>query len=245
MIMRSVVDPYTLKARVYPGLLILMPPATTLAALFPSVVRDASAVLAALGAGGMLYLLSHIVRRAGKSKEPSLWRSWGGKPTTVGLRWATANPRVDRELIRERISRLVPDVKLPSAIDEAAAPAQADRQYEAAVSALREMTRDANRFPVVFAENVSYGFRRNTWAVKRIGLLAAASAASAVLVALVYPNPIPVKATRILWGAAALDAMLVAFWIFVVSGAWVREAADAYTDALFAATATLSPPVAR
>ena len=37
------------------------------------------------------------------------------------------------------------------------------------MTSLREATRDTSRFPLVFAENANYGFRRNLWGLRPIG----------------------------------------------------------------------------
>ena len=48
-------------------------------------------------------------------------------------------------------------------------PEWADTKYEEVVTSLREATRDTSRFPLVFAENANYGFRRNLWGLRPIG----------------------------------------------------------------------------
>lgn len=237
--MEAFLDPYTLRARVYPGLLVLAPLLVTGAALFGEGLTRVSAILSLLVSTGTLYLLSHLVREAGKSKERMLWRRWGGKPTTVKLRWRTAEPAGPRDLIRSRLSRLVPDVRLPTPEEESANPADADLRYDAAVSALREATRDKDRFPIVFAENVSYGFRRNTWAVRPLGVLTASTALVAGGHYLASQAPTILTVSPMLWAALTVDALIIVFWMFVVSEAWVRRAAEAYVEALFSATAAL------
>ena len=133
---------YTLRARVYPGLLALSPALVSSILLFPGAYAGLSALGSLLVAIGALYLLSHMVRGVGKAREPGLWKGWGGKPTSVKLRWRTVQPADVRELNRARVARLAPDVRLASQEHEQADPTAADRSYDAAVAVLREATRD-------------------------------------------------------------------------------------------------------
>ena len=102
---------YTLRARVYPGLLALSPVLVSGVLLFPEAHAGLSALGSSLVAIGGLYLLSHFVRRAGKAREPGLWKGWGGKPTSVKLRWRTVQPADIRDLNRARVARVAPDVR--------------------------------------------------------------------------------------------------------------------------------------
>ena len=58
---------------------------------------------------------------------------------------------------------------LPDHQDEETCSAWADTKYEEVVRSLREATRDTSRFPLVFAENVNYGYRRNLWGLRPFG----------------------------------------------------------------------------
>ena len=230
---------YTLRARVYPGLLALAPVPLLGIVLFPQAYTGLSTLASLLIAAGVLYLLSHIVRRVGKSREPGLWKGWGGKPTSVKLRWRTVQPTDVRDLNRARLARLAPDVHLASQRQERADPAAADRSYEAAVAVLREVTRDRNRYPLVFAENVSYGFRRNCWAVRPLGVLTSSLAAGALVDGLLRSGAVGPSHTPLSWAVFAVDILFLAFWLFGATRRWVKEAADAYTEALFSVAAVV------
>lgn len=232
-------DPYTLRARIYPGLLALGPLLVTGVAVFGEALTGLSTILSVLVATGTLYLLSHLVREAGKLRERTLWQSWGGKPTTIRLRWRAAEPAGLQDLIRTRLLGLAPDVRLPTPEEERADPAAADRHYDAAVSVLREATRDKERFPIVFAENVSYGFRRNTWAIRSLGLLT--SVTTLVIGAWHFArlHATTSEIDALLWVALAVDVLLLLFWLLIPSDRWVRQAADAYAEALFSAASAI------
>ena len=80
---------------------------------------------------------------------------------------------------------------LPTQQEEEACPAWADTKYEEAVTALREATRDTSRFPLVFAENANYGFRRNLWGLRPIGTTIAVLLVLTCWTLLLLPPPHP------------------------------------------------------
>jgi hypothetical protein len=59
----------------------------------------------------------------------------------------------------------------PTAEQEADDQAAADTFYEACGTWLRANTRDAKKFPLLFGENVGYGFRRNLFGLKWTALV--------------------------------------------------------------------------
>lgn len=240
MATNALLDIYTLRARVYPALLALMPLTLTYAASFPAQFTSVSAIGPLAVAGGALYLVSQLVRQAGKTKEAELWRKWGGKPTTAMLRLEGPVPPPSRDLFRSRLARVAPDVTLPTLEEERADGSAADSRYEEAVSVLREATRNQERFPVVFSENVAYGFRRNVWAIKPIGVVASLLSLFGVVGFFVAEAGIQNPATPLPWAALTLDVLFLGFWLFTVTDSWVREAATTYAEALFAASAELA-----
>ncbi len=80
-----ILDPYDRKARLYPALLVMLVPvvaATLVAPVFSSQLAGLASLAIALGG---LMLLSSLGREWGKRKEPKLFESWGGTPTTLML----------------------------------------------------------------------------------------------------------------------------------------------------------------
>jgi hypothetical protein len=121
---------------------------------------------------------------------------------------------------------------------ELADPDAADELYESCTHFLRERTRDKGTFPLVFAENVSYGFRRNLLGLRPVGITtslvglvigAFASGATG------YRTPYFVVAPL----SAVVSGGLLLFWIARVNSGWVKQAADAYADRLLGACDTL------
>jgi len=115
-------------------------------------------------------------------------------------------------------------------MEETQDPARADRVYESCVHFLLERTRDHKQFPLVVAENVNYGFRRNVWALKPFGIVSATigmvSCATCFLL-------------RLHEGAGSIAAIgflislaLFLLWVFVFKPDWVRSVAYSYAGRL-------------
>ena len=141
---------------------------------------------------------------------------------------------------------------LPTEQEEEACPERADAKYGEAVTSLREATRDRARFPLVFAENANYGFRRNLWGLKPIGASIAVALAlvSWALLLLtvwgrpwpdpwwdVFANPDSVAVIRLV--VAGANTMFAVFWLFWVKPSWVKVVANAYAKQLMEAVQTL------
>ena len=150
-------DQYTRRARLAPVLLAAVPALVFLGTAVSSpqdFVKVGGAALAAVG-----LVACGLVRDRGRHVQMRLWQSWGGSPTTRRLR-LTGNSDVRAAgRLRSRVEAITGS-PLPTQDEERDDPTDADRRYEEAVSALRERTRDHERFPLVFEENMDYGFRR-------------------------------------------------------------------------------------
>ncbi len=180
-----------------------------------------------------------IVRDRGRRLQPALWESWGGSPTTRRLRWRDTPDSRTVARLHERVEAALGQ-RLPTEDEEERDPADADRRYEEAVSALRERTRDKGRFPLVFEENMEYGFRRNSLGLRSIGGVVAATALIASITLLIVDAG--GAASRFgRWGtSAALALALLIFWWRAATPDWVRRAAEIYADRLFEAVHNLS-----
>jgi len=233
-------DTYALYARALPVLLVALPGALASVAWFPEAKTWWSAISGLLAGCGIPVLLSQIGRDSGKNKESALFESWGGKPTTRFLRHRDAPNKVLLAQHHRKLQDLFSDIRIPSAQDEAANPNGADEVYDACVALLREKTRDKQRFPILYGELVSYGFRRNLWGMKPLGIAVALAGTVAISVLLILrlhqaepPSPIAVM-------VAASDLLFLAAWLFWIKPDWVRIPAEAYAGQLLIATENLS-----
>lgn len=242
-------DPYAFYARVQPALIVVLPLGLLILAWMPGNTFAIATFFGLLGTvGGSLF--AQMGRDQGRKKEPKLWRGWGGRPTTIMLRHRSSSQDRAPEHLRQQLEELTGH-PLPTAQEEKAAPADADSRYEEAVGFLREATRDRTKFPLVFAENVNYGFRRNLWGLKPWGLGIAVPVAcvswtltyfswecpcmGSYLEAIVNPDSTAVIRTIV----SIANAILVAFWLFWVTKRRVRSMADAYALQLLQSTQTL------
>jgi hypothetical protein len=246
--MRASTDEYTRRARLAPVRLVILPLVLAVATTIILVFGDLNAI-SRLGAGvlvgiatnfGLMRLLEQFGRDQGKKKEPGLWASWGGAPTTQMFRQRVemCNP-VMRQRYHENMKQLVPDVKAPTAEDEMREPLGADDTYEAWTRFLINQTRDSSRFPLVFTENVNYGFRRNLW-----GMRPAAIAITILAILLpLYPTGVAWASKDPPWVLGvltiALNTCLLVWWLLRITPHWVFIPAKAYAERLLEASDSL------
>jgi hypothetical protein len=231
-----VFDRYNRTARLAPALLAALPALAVLAAG----ITSASTALRIAGVlGGCVGLVVvALVRDRGRHVQQRLWRDWGGPPATRRLRWrdgtATAVAR-----LHERVERAT-GLTLPDAADEERDPAEADARYDEAVEALRALTRDPERFKLVFEENVSYGWRRNSYGLRPVAISIALLVLVATACVLAFAGgSFPSRAGR--WTPAlVISTLALIWWTFVITEDWVRSAAELYSDKLFEATHALA-----
>lgn len=180
-VFHKMLDSYEVKARLFPGLLVLLPAILFLALLYGTkspVVMGLSAVLAACGGP---YLLSSFVRTWGLRAQDRLFREWGGQPSTIILRHGDPTLPQQTKLRYHELAAKRLGLTMPSDADEERDAAHADQAYAAAADALRPLTNDRRAFPFVFKELVAYGFNRNAHGSRWVGFSVAAITAVATL----------------------------------------------------------------
>jgi hypothetical protein len=237
----DLVDPYGRQARLFPALITIAPAALLVVAWFPALWSTLGVLVSLASSLGLVLLLAQLGRDRGKRCEGELYKSWGGKPSVALLRHGDS--RIDdhtKARYRDFIGRRLPALALPSAADEKADPAAADKVYESVTAWLLTQTRDTKRFSILFKENIGFGFRRNLRGLKPFGLAISILGASVSTAAIAYkaiasvtsPAPEILIVTGVVW-------VLAAIWTSVVTPSWVRVPADAYGTQLLAACDTL------
>lgn len=239
--MGAPMDEYTLKARYLPALIVVLPLWLAFAVWFPP-DKQFTGVFASAGMTLVFgTLLAQLGRDAGKRRQKELFEEWGGPPTTRALAYCT---RVVNHVTLARchaaLRKLVPGLALPA--DEAAERVDWDaaRQgYESACDYLRGATRDKDKFKLVYAENVNFGFRRNLWAMKPtgIGLTIIAMVCVGVHAWLSCQHGEQVSGLEA--ASMVLCVALLILWALRFTRQWVRLAADEYSSHLVAAAAEL------
>jgi hypothetical protein len=165
-------DPYERKARVFPGMLVVLPILIPLVCVYGPKHPILTPVVALLGGCGAIYLLASIARGRGKQLEERLTTAWGGMPTTIALRHRDSFfDRVTKARYHQEI-RAKLGIAMPTPEDEAADPSMADETYIGATKRLRELTRDDKQ--LLLKENIAYGFHRNMLAMKWVGVATSA-----------------------------------------------------------------------
>ena len=226
---------YTFQARLMPAYLTLLPLAVGLQTWLPD-----SAFLERLGTvlvapAPFALLLAHLGRDRGYRLQEKLWTEWGGALTTQLLRHRNLdfNP-VKRRLYHMHIKKLFPDLHMPSPNEEKDDPGAADHSYEAATRMLISATQDRSRFPLVYKENVNYGFRRNLWGLRPYGLVLSIVAVLICLTRfLVSEQPLTALESNfdVLLASSACIGM-VGLWSVWINKSWVRIPAEAYANRL-------------
>jgi hypothetical protein len=226
-------DSYTWRARIVPAFLVFLPLAIAAFLWIPGIELVGRLAGVVLGPLGIAMLMAQVGRDLGYKKQPRLWNQWGGAPTTQLLRHRNliTNP-VLREQYHRKLKELQSDLEIPTPEEEAQDPQRADHIYEAGIRHLIIRTRDQKQFPLVFPENVNYGFRRNLWGLKIFGTLFALAglAACGLNLWLNWKQAQGIATEAAVSGA--FNLLLLLFWVFWVTPNWVRIAADAYAARL-------------
>ena len=238
-------DLYTLRARVQPTIMVALPVIFVVYALLPDYVLFVTAFFGLLGVAGGNDIVAHMGRERGYKKQDDLWDSWDGAPTTRLLR----HRRIPGDItlapdLRQKFEEWLGYV-LPNKEEEEDDPDAADDKYKNVIGSLLEATRDTSKFPLVSAELANYGFRRNLWGLRSIGISVAVAFAliSWILFALTIrerPWPEPWWDVLVNYDSKALIWILVGsantatagVWMFMVKSSWVKDAADTYAKQL-------------
>jgi hypothetical protein len=224
----AVIDEYTLKAQVAPLILVAALPAVGAGFLFPEMnwktfaIPPAVLTVLALAAAA-------FSRDRGKRREKALFREWGGKPTTVMLRYRTgALPQKQLAHLHDFLASKTANT-IPTAKREETDPDSADVVYESHATYLRENTRDKKAYPFVFRELTHYGFLRNLWGLRGTAFLLSLAALGASSAWLLLSGPVTWDAR---WVSPVLDGVAVLMWLLWPDKVALQNAAESYAKAL-------------
>ncbi|WP_186092478.1 hypothetical protein [Burkholderia gladioli] len=162
-------DPYQRTARVFPGLLTVLPLLIPLLWILGPRSPILTALLALVTSCGAVYGLASGARGLGKRLEERLVKKWGGMPTTIILRHRDTH--LD-DYTKSRYHKIISEklqTTLPNAEDEQRDQVSADQIYSGVTRHLRELTR-GKKYALLLKENIAYGFHRNMLAMKPVGL---------------------------------------------------------------------------
>ena len=212
-----ITDSYERPARLYPALLLIAPlVAAGVGILSANWTALQSVAATVVGCGGA-FLLTQLARDSGKKGEKHLFEKWGGLPSVA--------------IFRHRDTRLE-EAKAPTVEEEQADPMAADEVYTAWSNYLRVNTRDTKKFALLFQENINYGYRRNVWGLRPIGVIVCVVSCLACGVQFYVVHQSTGKLDGAVAGAGAFAFALLMLWVFRFSSDWVRVPADAYAARL-------------
>lgn len=173
--MFKVLDAYSLRARFFPAMLAVIPALAALAILVSWNWFGLTSAIATTAMPVLVFAAADVARRLGKRVEGQLYLKLGAKPSVAMLRYSdstfdAATKAQYRAFLSSKIHQAAPTEQ-----GERDDPKTADAFYERGGGWLRENTRDTRTFPVLFSENITYGYRRNLLGLKwpALGLNAA------------------------------------------------------------------------
>ncbi len=237
---KLITDPYERKARLYPALLLISPLVAAGIAVFSEDISTLRSLgFAALGPPSA-YFLAQMARDFGKQGEKKLYSSWDGMPSVVIFRHRNGRLNdITKERYHQHLSQLVNTIA-PTAADEKTDPVGADKIYTAWSDYLRTNTRD-KAFDLLHKENISYGYRRNVWGLRPVGIAASALGGliCAIRLYLGYQSDSQLDMACTISGTYSL--VLLIFWMFYFTGEWVRVPAEAYAQRLAESLEVLRP----
>lgn len=242
----KIFDAYSLRARLFPAIIAAAPALAALALLISWKSFDLSNTIAILAILTLLFALADIARARGRAIESDMYAKHAGMPSIILFR--RSDSTIDNGL-KERYRTFLSaklGVKTPTPEEELANQNTADTFYEQCGVWLRQNTRDTKKFPLLFTENVTYGFRRNLLGVKWLAL-ALNLLVVCVCVGLLWRASWAFeseqgKRTSVVLLVAASHA---AYMLFAVRRSVVWEAAKAYgRELILSCEAFLSAPTA-
>jgi uncharacterized membrane protein YdbT with pleckstrin-like domain len=229
-------DRYELCARVIPSAFVIIPPVISCYLWFPQIQTIYSVVIGVVILILIVMPMSQYVRDEGRRKQKVLYERWGGVPTTAKFRCLDKSiDSISKKRYKKCLENSIDGLIFPSEEEEEADHGKEDEIYNSAVRWLREKTRNKEYYPLVFEENINYGFLRNLWAVKPLGLFILVSTLFLNICAILtnykadlasVPKPIIIL-ILILLGALCL-------WIGVATEKAVHKKANIYAETLLA-----------
>ena len=163
-------DAYSIRARLFPAIIAAAPAFAALALLISWKTFGLSNTIASLGILVLLYAVADLSRNRGTRIQSEIYQEQGGKPSIILFR--RNDKTIDagsKERYREFLSEKL-NVAAPTPEEELENQDLADAFYDQCGVWLRQNTRNTKAFPILFGENITYGFRRNLLGVKAFAL---------------------------------------------------------------------------
>lgn len=220
-------DPYELKARIAPGLILSVAVLVDVVSAAP--VLSSLPIFAASGicSLALIYGLGNFARARGEAIEPRLWSNWGGPPSTRFLRHRD-NKFGDalKSSIREELSRRFA-VRLLSRDDEVRNSDLADNEIADSFRQVRSYLRKNDPDGLWQKHNIEYGFCRNMLGCRVGWILLSLSAFGFALANAVRTGQSVINPGSIVGFLSFLCALYVG-WFVLPNG--TKRVADGYAE---------------
>lgn len=224
----KITDTYERKARLYPALICLFPFMVSISVSYPKVYSALSGFVALIVAIGGMQLIAHLARDKGKRLEAKLYEEWGGMPSATMLRYKDKSIPAPAKIKYHNVLAKKTKIDAPTELYENDNPKQADEIYTAWSDFLRGMARNEKKYPLVFKENVNYGFRRNLFGIKWFCIFSALIAIGI----LIFPRNSHFVFSEIQIAVSLSLLVYMMIFIFVINANWVKTVANAYAKSL-------------
>jgi len=227
MKLEDVIDGYDFKARVLPAVINLVPALITIYYCFPSLYETPVQVTGSgLVSIAVVYLSSMLMRYLGLRVQGSLWKSWGGAPSTRFLRWRDSHFSVEQKIrIRKALSNLF-NVHLLTEEQEVKNRYNADQIIEKAFLEVKEFLRQHQSATFLDKHNAEYGFARNLYGGRFV--FAGSAILGVILCGLFFG-----KHFWIFNVGVGLNLVLIAIWVpigWLLLPDMVKRSADTYAE---------------
>lgn len=173
-LLQNYFNDFTLKARVMPGLVIVLPliPYSLVKGLIDLTFTQDS-VLYGLIFIILTTILASVSRNQGKKKEKKIYKELGGMPTTIMMRFSDETLSYKSKVrYHEILNEKIPNLNLPLNEEEEYNMIDVDEKYKSAIDWLRlNANSDTKKFSLVYEELKNYNFSRNLYGLKNIGLM--------------------------------------------------------------------------
>lgn len=222
-------DRYDRNARLSPALITLLPVFLFVFVWFQEVWTISGAVTSLIVASGILYALTRLVRRLGHRVEQKLGERVGTLHTARLL--SLTDDRLSAHM-KKRCRSFIEaksGVPLPSKEQEVNDARSADEARLVAIKWLLNYTRSKSSETLLLDENISYGFARNLFGLKPLGLAISGLVCVGSIWFLANTDP---GSSTFLMGIALCGASFLAFllWLFLVTESSVERASQLYAE---------------
>jgi hypothetical protein len=239
--LKGLFDKYSFQARLVPSFILFFPIILGFIAWVPKFEDVFKVIAGLLVSMGIIVLISHFARSYGKQIEPGLMKEWGGLPSMAMLRHRDG--RIDivtKARYHKELSELVPGIAMPSIEEEKSEETKADQVYMSCTKFLLVATREEHDFPLLFKENINYGFRRNLLGLRPAGIVFSLLGCVTCGMRFIPRFRPGAEAVPVVVACTILAVFLLVAWILLINKGWVRQQADDYGYRLLEAIDKLS-----